>query len=141
METVRRNPKDLKEQLRKRLRSLFTLIYYWSNSEGIQPIGVFLEKPSRKDYADYYNIISEPIDARIKGGQYRTEEELLADCKLMFSNCRLLNKEGNDIYEDAIFLEWVLLAKAKEIGLFGQQGAQRKGQRKVVSLTQKIKTL
>ena len=146
METVRRSPKDPKEQLRKRLRLLFNSIYYWANSEGIQPIGVFLEKPSRKDYADYYDIISEPIDmnmidARIKGGQYRTEEELLADCKLMFSNCRLYNEEGSGIYEDANILERVLLAKAKEMGLFGQQGAQRKGQRKVVSLAQKIKTL
>ena len=125
METVRKSPKDPKEQVRKKLRLLFNSIYYWANSDGIQPIGVFLEKPSRKDYPDYYDIISEPIDmnmidARIKGGQYRSEEELLADCKLMFSNCRLYNEEGSPIYEDANILEKVLLAKAREMGVFGQ---------------------
>jgi len=144
MEAVRKSPKDPKEALRKRLRSLFNSIYYWANAEGIQPIGVFLEKPSRKDYPDYYDIITEPIDmnmidARIKGAHYRTEEELLADCKLMFSNCRLYNEEGSGIYEDANVLERVLLAKAKELGVFG--GGERRRARKVVSLPQKIKTL
>ena len=97
-------------------------IYYWANEDGIQPIGVFLEKPSQADYPDYNDIIREPIDmsmieARIKCGNYQSEEELLADCKLMFSNCRLYNEEGSGIYEDANILERVLLAKAKKMGL------------------------
>merc|ERR1719348_105319 len=80
------------------------------------------------------------IEQRIKTNQYKSEEELLADCKLMFSNCRLYNEEGSAIYEDANVLERVLLAKAREIGaLSGDRLKQIK--RKVVSLPQKIKTL
>jgi len=138
--------KDLKEHLRKKLRALFNSIYYWANSDGIQPIGVFLEKPSRKEYPDYYDIITEPmdmnmIDAKIKNMSYQTEEELLADCKLMFSNCRLYNEEGSAIYEDANVLEKVLLAKAKDMGLMGQQAQAVRRVKKIGSLQQKIKTL
>ena len=83
--------------------------------------GVFMELPSKKNYPDYYDIISEPIDMKeidnkIKTNQYKTEEEMISDCKLMFSNCRLYNEEGSAIYEDANVLERVLLAKAREIG-------------------------
>merc|ERR1712142_68312 len=144
-ETRKTSPKDPKDQLKKRLKALFNSIYHWTNSDNIQPIGVFLEVPSRKDYPDYYDIISEPIDMnmieqRIKTNQYKSEEELLADCKLMFSNCRLYNEEGSGIYEDANILERVLLAKAKEIGvLAGDRMKQIK--RKTVSLQQKVKTL
>jgi len=145
VEVKKASPKDPKDQLKKRLKVLFNSIYLWANSDNIQPIGVFLEVPSRKDYPDYYDIITEPIDMnmieqRIKTNQYKSEEELMADCKLMFSNCRLYNEEGSGIYEDANILERVLLAKAKEIGvLAGDRMKQIK--RKTVSLQQKVKTL
>ena len=141
----RTSPKDPKEQLKKRLKILFNSIYHWANNEGIQPIGVFLELPSRKDYPDYYDIISEPLDMnmieqRIKANSYKSEEELLSDCKLMFSNCRLYNEEGSGIYEDANILERVLLAKAREIGVLA--GDRLKNiKRRAVSLQQKVKTL
>merc|ERR1719187_63670 len=83
-----------------------------------------MEKPNKRDYPDYYEIISEPIDMnmiheKIKEGLYRSEEELIADMKLMFSNCRQYNEEGSSIYEDANLLERVLLTKAREMGLLG----------------------
>jgi len=137
-----------KDGLRKKLRSLFNSIYYWTNSEGIQPIGVFLEKPSEKEYPDYYDIITEPIDmtmieGRIKNMTYRSEEELLADCKLMFSNCRLYNEEGSSIYEDANLLERVLMTKARDMGLLGVPPGQtnKKAKKIAASLQQKIKSL
>jgi len=145
VEVKKASPKDPKDQLKKKLKILFNSIYHWANSDGIQPIGVFLEIPSRKDYPDYYDIITEPIDMnmieqRIKTNQYKGEEELLADCKLMFSNCRLYNEEGSGIYEDANILERILLAKAREIGvLAGDRMKQIK--RKTISLQQKVKTL
>jgi len=144
-EVKKASPKDQKDQLKKKLKILFNSIYHWANADGIQPIGVFLEKPSRKDYPDYYDIISEPIDMnmienKIKTNQYKTEEELLADCKLMFSNCRLYNEEGSGIYEDANILERILLAKAREIGVIA--GDRLKNiKKKAISLQQKVKTL
>merc|ERR1719350_147377 len=80
------------------------------------------------------------IEQRIKTNQYKGEEELLADCKLMFSNCRLYNEEGSGIYEDANILERILLAKAREIGVLGGD-RMKQIKRKSVSLQQKVKTL
>ena len=139
------SPKDPRDSLKKRLKALFNSIFLWANSDNIQPIGVFMELPSKKDYPDYYEIISEPIDmgmieTRIKIGHYKSEEEMISDCKLMFSNCRMYNEEGSAIYEDANLLEKVLLAKAREIGALG--GDRLKNvKKKTVSLQQKVKTL
>jgi protein polybromo-1 len=48
------------------------------------PVTVFLEKPSKKEYPDYYRIISDPIDmltieANIKNEKYNTTDELVKD--------------------------------------------------------------
>jgi len=46
-----------------------------------------MEKPSRKLYADYYEVIKEPIDmltieANIRNEKYSTEEEAMEDFKV-----------------------------------------------------------
>lgn len=73
-----------------------------------------MEKPSKKLYPDYYTVIQEPIDfltieGKIKNEQYSSEDELISDFKLMFSNCRQYNEEHSNIYEDANILEKVLM--------------------------------
>lgn len=92
---------------------------------------VFMEKPSKKLYPDYYQVIQEPIDlltieGKIKNEQYQTEEELVVDFKLMFSNCRQYNEEHSTIYEDANILEKVLLDKLHQM-----QSQQRSASRVV----------
>lgn len=76
----------------------------------------FMEKPSKKLYPEYYEIIAEPIDfleieAKIKAEQYSCENDLVKDFKLMFSNCREFNEENSPIYEDANLLEKHLIEK------------------------------
>ena len=61
--------------------------------DGIQPIGLFMERPSKKDYPDYYDVITHPmdmktVDEKIKRNSYASAEDALADFKLMFNNCR-----------------------------------------------------
>ena len=119
-----RQTEDPSEQLRKRQKILYSSILQWTDAGEARPIDMFMVKPSKKIFPDYYDIIAEPIDmktisARIRAEHYRTEEELLADCKLMFSNCRAYNEEGSKIYEDSVKLEGVLLAMAKELGVGG----------------------
>lgn len=75
-----------------------------------------MEKPSKKLYPDYYEVITEPIDfieieSKIKAEQYANENELIRDFKLMFGNCRQYNEENSTLYEDANLLERVLLEK------------------------------
>ena len=114
--------KETSATLKKHLKALYDSIYYWANADNILPIGVFMKLPCKKEYPDYYEVISKPIDmgiidTRIKTGHYNSGLEMVGDCKLMFSNCRMYNEEGSAIYEDANILEEVLLSKAREIGV------------------------
>ncbi|KAL4655206.1 protein polybromo-1-like isoform X2 [Arapaima gigas] len=82
---------------------------------------LFVVKPSKKDYPDYYKIILEPIDLRtiehnIRADKYPSEELMMEDMKLMFRNARHYNEEGSQVYNDANTLEKILKDKRKELG-------------------------
>nr|CAD7402573.1 unnamed protein product [Timema poppensis] len=82
----------------------------YKHEDGRQPILMFMEKPSKKLYPDYFQVITDPIDmltiqSNITAEKYNSEEEIVNDFKLMFNNCRLYNEEGSMIYEDANKLE------------------------------------
>lgn len=63
---------------------------------------LFMVKPSKKDYPDYYKIILEPMDLRtidhnIRADKYMTEEAMMEDMRLMFRNARHYNEEGSQV--------------------------------------------
>lgn len=106
----------------KKMRTLYNTLLKYKSLEGIEIIGMFMEKPSKKDYPDYYEVIANPIDmttinARIKSGSYKLVDDFIADARLMFNNCRQYNEEGSDIVKDANTLEKKLYAKCKEMGI------------------------
>lgn len=107
--------------LKKRLYALVKCVVEYIYEDGRQPMLLFMEKPSKKLYPDYYQVITEPIDmlaieANIKAEKYQNENELIQDFKLMFNNCRQYNEEGSLIYLDANTLERILMEKVKELG-------------------------
>ncbi|OQV22753.1 Protein polybromo-1 [Hypsibius exemplaris] len=70
----------------------------------------FLEKPAKKEYPDYYDVITQPVDLKtlvknVLGDKYLSEEALLVDLDLLCSNAKLYNEEGSDIFEAAVKLE------------------------------------
>lgn len=104
--------------LKKKLISLHNYMQEYTVN-GRQPMGLFIEKPSKKLYPDYYQIIQHPIDMTtienyIKSDRYTTLDDIVGDYRLMFSNCRKYNEEGSMIYEDANILEKALNEKLKE---------------------------
>lgn len=63
---------------------------------------LFMVKPSKKDYPDYYQIIQDPMDLRtiennIRTERYNNEDALMDDMKLMFRNARHYNEEGSQV--------------------------------------------
>lgn len=63
---------------------------------------LFMVKPSKKDYPDYYKVILEPMDLRtvehsIRSDKYMTEDAMVEDMKLMFRNARHYNEEGSQV--------------------------------------------
>jgi ATP-dependent helicase STH1/SNF2 len=64
-------------------------------------LNVFLQA-----YADYYNVIHQPISlTQIKGkvskSNYRSAEAFRDDLRLMFGNARLYNQDTSEVYQDA----------------------------------------
>ncbi|XP_050687170.1 protein polybromo-1-like isoform X6 [Eriocheir sinensis] len=105
---------------KRRAKILFKTLMDYMTEDGRQPIVAFIEKPNRRDYPDYYEVITQPIDmetieSKIKGERYNTEEELISDFKLMFHNCQRYNEEGSVIHTDATTLERVLNEKIREL--------------------------
>ncbi|CAH1167174.1 unnamed protein product [Phyllotreta striolata] len=108
-----RPPKD-PALVKKRLHMLAKYMLDYTTEDGRKPMLAFIEKPSRKLYPAYYDVIAEPIDfleieRKIKSEQYANVGELVDDFRLMFANCRQFNEENSPIYEDANLLERYLL--------------------------------
>uniref|UniRef100_A0A8D9EME9 Protein polybromo-1 n=1 Tax=Cacopsylla melanoneura TaxID=428564 RepID=A0A8D9EME9_9HEMI len=93
----------------------------YRDQDGRQPMLMFMELPSAKIYPEYYKVIKQPIDMtqienNIQNEKYRSQDEILADVKLMFANCRVFNEPGSLIYEDAVNLEKVLVERVADMG-------------------------
>ncbi|KAI5645637.1 bromodomain-containing protein [Phthorimaea operculella] len=137
--------------LKKKLHYIARQLVEFTCSDGRQPMLLFMEKPSKKLYPEYYNVIDRPIDmitieANIKNDRYNSIEEMVSDFRLMFANCRQFNEEGSMIYEDANLLERVMTEKLKEVN----SGVERKApiktfkaakSRQLNPLEQKLRTL
>ncbi|XP_070557674.1 protein polybromo-1-like isoform X3 [Ptychodera flava] len=117
----RQDSSDTDSQLKKRMMLLYKIIEDYQDENGRYLTDLFMEKPSKKLYPDYYKVISEPIDMitienNIISDKYTVEQALLADFKLMFNNARHYNEEESQVYRDADTLENLLLTKHKELG-------------------------
>lgn len=104
--------------LKKKLLNLQKFLSDYTVS-GRRPMALFMEKPSKKHYPDYYVIIQHPIDMmtirhNIEADKYGTLDDVVGDFRLMFANCRKYNEEYSMIYEDANILERALNEKLKE---------------------------
>uniref|UniRef100_A0A3Q2DSR5 Protein polybromo-1 n=1 Tax=Cyprinodon variegatus TaxID=28743 RepID=A0A3Q2DSR5_CYPVA len=82
---------------------------------------LFMLKPSKKDYPDYYKVILEPMDLRtidqnIRSDRYMTEDAMVEDMKLMFRNARHYNEEGSQVYNDADILEKIMEDRRRDLG-------------------------
>jgi len=69
-------------------------------------IGPFAELPSKKDYPDYYLIITQPIamaqiENKISKHLYQNLKELGQDVTLLATNARTYNEDGSLLYQDA----------------------------------------
>lgn len=80
---------------------------------------LFMVKPSKKDYPDYYKVILEPMDLRtiehnIRSDKYMTEDAMVEDMKLMFRNARHYNEEGSQVRSVWCYLSNVLFCRVSE---------------------------
>jgi len=73
-------------------------------------IGPFVKLPPKRDWADYYIVITSPIcmndiQKKIKKEEYHSLADMRRDLDLMVKNCRTFNEETSGICQDANFIE------------------------------------
>jgi ATP-dependent helicase STH1/SNF2 len=73
-------------------------------------IGPFVKLPSKRDYPDYYIMVTRPIcmkqiEAKIKKEEYKSLSDMRADIELLCNNCRTFNEDGSLLYADANVIE------------------------------------
>lgn len=71
---------------------------------------LFIVKPSRRHYPDYYKVILQPIDLTMiqkKISSYKSLDKFVEDFRLLFSNAMTFNQEESLVYQDALAMQQV----------------------------------
>ncbi|XP_077458936.1 protein polybromo-1-like isoform X3 [Stigmatopora argus] len=111
-----------KNTKKKRMKALFASVTDAREaSTGRRLCDLFMVKPSKKDYADYYKVILEPMDLKtielnIRSDKYTSEDAMVGDMKLMFRNARHYNEEGSQVFNDADVLEKIMTDRRRDLG-------------------------
>lgn len=82
-------------------------------------IGPFIKLPPKREYADYYVIIQNPIcmnqiQTRIKKEEYSSLDGMRKDFDLMIRNCQTYNEDGSILYQDAKTMDEFFTKKLQE---------------------------
>lgn len=64
LKKARRSQQEVDSQLKKRMRLLYKTLLEYCDETGRSLIAMFMEKPSKKDYPDYFEIIANPMDMK-----------------------------------------------------------------------------
>ncbi|ODV98494.1 hypothetical protein PACTADRAFT_48244 [Pachysolen tannophilus NRRL Y-2460] len=111
----------LTDEERKQLQLYMLKIYNYVHKyedNGRRLSDIFLQKPSKKFYPDYYKLIKYPIafdviSKRINKVLYNDLTEFMEDIHVMFTNAKTYNQEGSLIFLDAVKLENLAIEKFK----------------------------
>ncbi|KAK4224647.1 histone acetyltransferase GCN5 [Podospora fimiseda] len=92
-------------------------LYQMQNHKQAWP---FLNPVNREEVPDYYNVIEQPMDLstieeRLEHDHYQVPKDLLADMKLIFSNCKQYNDATTVYTKCAVKLEKYMWSLIKEV--------------------------
>ncbi|KAH7926188.1 hypothetical protein BV22DRAFT_1033109 [Leucogyrophana mollusca] len=102
----------VKEKLKKVFNECHKAILACTDENGRLRCDMFRDPPHRRDYPDYYQVITQPIalstlKKRANSGYYKSITQYKEDWDLMFNNARTYNQEGSWVYIDAEEMEKV----------------------------------
>ncbi|THH13199.1 hypothetical protein EW146_g6993 [Bondarzewia mesenterica] len=100
----------VREKMKKAFNECYRALLSCTDNTGRKRCELFRELPDKRDYPDYYHVITSPIALshlrkRISSHQYKTVTQFRDDVRLMFSNARTFNQEGSWVYMDAVEME------------------------------------
>lgn len=113
-------PSEEREKVTAQAKTLHSFAVDYCDEDGRRLADIFLVKPSKKLYPDYYMLIKYPValetvSRHIETQAYSTLREVLDDLHLIFFNARVYNTEDSLIYHDSIELENAIIDKYKEM--------------------------
>ncbi|KIJ59828.1 hypothetical protein HYDPIDRAFT_99946 [Hydnomerulius pinastri MD-312] len=114
------HPPAIKEKLKKAFSEVHKAVLACEDSDGRKRCELFRELPDKRDYPDYYQLITQPIALstirkRVNTGYYKSVTQYKEDWKLMFDNARTYNQEGSWVYIDAEEMEKVFHATLTKV--------------------------
>ncbi|KAF9469838.1 Bromodomain-containing protein, partial [Collybia nuda] len=121
------------------------------NKEGRNISVDFLKKPSKRQYADYYQFIQKPIalddiKKQLDHGGYGSLEAVKQDLELCFNNAKQYNMKDSDIWKDAKDLLKIVHKTYNKLVLLddecenGDVDGEKKGKSKAPNLNRLIKS-
>eukprot|EP00042_Codosiga_hollandica_P041015 m.361746 g.361746 ORF g.361746 m.361746 type:complete len:532 (+) comp56010_c0_seq8:142-1737(+) len=126
--TPRVSPMDLSNaSLADRMKRVITTVLAVTDTDEDNQerrvCDLFLSKPSRQDYPDYYEVIKKPvflddIQERLRSGEYQSLEQLQTDFFQMVKNAQTYNERDSQIFGDACLIRrsFVKFCKLAESG-------------------------
>ncbi|CDF88728.1 ZYBA0S03-00562g1_1 [Zygosaccharomyces bailii CLIB 213] len=113
-------PHEIRNQVASVARELYTYALECTSEDDIRLSDIFLEKPSKELFPDYYQLIRYPIafdtiNSAIEAFAYDSLKEVLEDFHLIFSNARIYNTEDSLVYLNSVELEQVVTSKYREL--------------------------
>ena len=105
----------MRDRMKKAFLECYRSVLACEDETGRKRCELFRELPDKRDYPDYYRIISQPIALsflrkRANSNYYKNVNAFLDDWRLMFNNARTYNQEGSWVYVDAEEMEKVFKA-------------------------------
>ncbi|KAG1738616.1 SNF2 family N-terminal domain-containing protein [Suillus paluster] len=102
----------IKDKMKKAFNEVHKAVLACEDKDGRKRCELFRELPDKRDYPDYYQLITHPIALstlrkRGNAGYYKSITQYKEDWKLMFDNARTYNQEGSWVYIDAEEMERV----------------------------------
>lgn len=111
---------EARKGLQQQMENIYEAILNYTDENGRRLSDLFMVRPSKKLYPDYFVLIKHPmaldtIKKRISSYSYMEVKDMLEDIHLMFSNARTYNEEGSIVYQDANTLEELGYREFREI--------------------------
>ncbi|KAG7090792.1 hypothetical protein E1B28_009876 [Marasmius oreades] len=102
----------VREKMKKAFNECYKAVLACEAEDGRKRCELFREPPDKRDYPDYYTLITRPIALshirkRSQSNYYKDVNQFRADWQLMFNNARTYNTEGSWVYNDAEEMEKV----------------------------------
>ncbi|GAV56115.1 hypothetical protein ZYGR_0BA00210 [Zygosaccharomyces rouxii] len=113
-------PQEIRIKVSQEARDLYKCALEYTSDDEARLSDIFLEKPPKELFPDYYQLIRYPIafetiNLAIESFAYDSLRQVLEDFHLIFLNARIYNTEDSLVYMNSVELEQVVTDKYREM--------------------------